>query len=56
MMIIITIIKAKRSLTPEEAQLVNKVEELANIIVQVDVFDKIGAEKKEVSSSSSSTS
>ena len=42
--------KAKRALTPEEAQLVKKVEELANVIVQVDVFDKIGNEKKEDSS------
>jgi alkylation response protein AidB-like acyl-CoA dehydrogenase len=39
--------KAKRSLTAEEAQLVKKVEELANVIVQVDVFDKLGNEKKE---------
>lgn len=34
--------KAKRSLTAEEAALVEKVNKIVNDLVQVDVFDKIG--------------
>lgn len=39
--------KAKRALTPEENALVAKVTALVNELVQVDVFDRIGAEKNE---------
>jgi len=37
--------KAKRPLTTEEQALVDKVTLLADVIVQVDVFDKVGIEK-----------
>jgi len=37
--------KAKRALTTEEQQLVNKATAAADAIVQVDAFDRIGAEK-----------
>ena len=39
--------KAKRSLTPEEEALVEKVTAAVNELVQVDVFDRLGAEKGE---------
>jgi acyl-CoA dehydrogenase len=39
--------KAKRALTTEEQKLVDDVNAVINQIVQVDVFDKIGAEKYE---------
>ena len=39
--------KAKRALTAEEQELVDRVAALANEIVQVDVFDKLGKEKFE---------
>jgi hypothetical protein len=37
--------KAKRALTTEEQELVNKAVAAADAIVQVDAFDRIGAEK-----------
>lgn len=39
--------KAKRSLTEDEQKLVSLVEEAANVIVQVDSFEKLGKEKYE---------
>ena len=39
--------KAKRALTVEEAALVAKVTALVNELVQVDTFDRLGAEKHE---------
>lgn len=39
--------KARRELTAEEAALVLKVQTIANEIVQVDAFDKLGSEKYE---------
>lgn len=39
--------KAKRSLTAEEQALVDKVNAIVNELVQVDVFNKLGAEKYE---------
>lgn len=39
--------KDKRELTADEKALILEVQELANEIVQVDVFDKLGAEKRE---------
>ena len=39
--------KAKRDLTPEEQALVDRVTAMADKIVQVDVFDKLGVEKYE---------
>jgi len=39
--------KEKRSLTDAEAALIKEVQDAANEIIQVDVFDKLGAEKKE---------
>ena len=39
--------KAKRALTAEEQELVDRVAAMANEIVQVDVFDKLGKEKFE---------
>lgn len=39
--------KAKRPLTTEEQELVDRVADMANEIVQVDVFDKLGKEKFE---------
>lgn len=39
--------KAKRSLTAQEQSLVDEVTRVVNIIIQVDVFDKIGSELNE---------
>ena len=39
--------KARRELTTQEAALVLKVQTIANEIVQVDAFDKLGSEKYE---------
>ena len=39
--------KAKRPLTTDEQALVDKVLAMANDIIQVDVFDKVGIEKHE---------
>lgn len=37
--------KHKRSLTNEEEKIVSQAIELANVIIQVDSFDKLGSEK-----------